>query len=416
MPEYQLGLSYTRCRELLGQRLAEPAPAPIQLLSGPRQVGKTTLLLEIADMWGARAIYASADSPEGGLPGFWQRLWVRAEEVATAQGSAIVLLDEVHVVPNWSGKLKGEWDRLKRKRVPVHIVATGSSALRIGSGSRESLAGRFERMTLTHWSAASLVEIFNISAERAAEIVVQIGGYPGVMSIRGDTQRRLAYIRDSIVEPAIGRDILALGAVRKPALLRQIFAVSTSRPAEIVALQKLQGQLQDRGAIETVAHYLDLLQEAYLIAPLQKYSRHPARGRAAPPKLVTLSNALLAVTDPRGIPDMKTKSERRGHWIENVCLAHAWNSGQQVRYWREEPLEVDGIIDGSWGLWAIEVKTGNIQAADLRGLLEFTARFPEYRPLLICEPAGILIAQRAGIPAQTWQEFLMNVDEIGVRV
>ena len=271
-------------------------------------------------------------------------------------------------------------------------------------------------MTLTHWSAASLVEIFNISAERAAEIVVQIGGYPGVMSIRGDTQRRLAYIRDSIVEPAIGKDISALGAVRKPALLRQIFAVSTSRPAEIVALQKLQGQLQDRGAIETVAHYLDLLQEAYLIAPLQKYSRHPARGRAAPPKLVTLSNALLAVTDPRGIPDMKTKSERRGHWIENVCLAHAWNSGQQVRYWREEPLEVDGIIDGSWGLWAIEVKTGNIQAADLRGLLEFTARFPEYRPLLICEPAGILIAQRAGIPAQTWQEFLMNVDEIGVRV
>ena len=327
-----------------------------------------------------------------------------------------MLLDEVHVVPNWSGKLKGEWDRLKRKRVPVHIVATGSSALRIGSGSRESLAGRFERMTLTHWSAASLVEIFNISAERAAEIVVQIGGYPGVMSIRGDTQRRLAYIRDSIVEPAIGKDISALGAVRKPALLRQIFAVSTSRPAEIVALQKLQGQLQDRGAIETVAHYLDLLQEAYLIAPLQKYSRHPARGRAAPPKLVTLSNALLAVTDPRGIPDMKTKSERRGHWIENVCLAHAWNSGQQVRYWREEPLEVDGIIDGSWGLWAIEVKTGNIQAADLRGLLEFTARFPEYRPLLICEPAGILIAQRAGIPAQTWQEFLMNVDEIGVRV
>ena len=176
--------------------------------------------------------------------------------------------------------------------------------------------------------------------------MVQIGGYPGVMSIRGDTQRRLAYIRDSIVEPAIGKDISALGAVRKPALLRQIFAVSTSRPAEIVALQKLQGQLQDRGAIETVAHYLDLLQEAYLIAPLQKYSRHPARGRAATPKLVTLSNALLAVTDPRGIPDMKTKSERRGHWIENVCLAHAWNSGQQVRYWREEPLEVDGIIDG----------------------------------------------------------------------
>src|SRR5438034_4633987 len=157
-------------------------------------------------------------------------------------------------------------------------------------------------MTLRDSSAALLVEIFDIAAERAAETVVQIGGYPGCMSIRGDTQRRLAYIRDSIVEPAIGKDISALGAVRKPALLRQIFAVSTSRPAEIVALQKLQGQHQDRGEIETVAHYLDLLQEAYLIAPLQKYSRHPARGRAEPQKLVTLSNALIAVTDPAAIP------------------------------------------------------------------------------------------------------------------
>jgi len=44
-------------------------------------------------------------------------------------------------------------------------------------------------------------------------------------------------------------------------------------------------------------------------------------------------------------------------------LAHAWNSGQVVSYWREEPLEVDGILEGSWGKWAIEVKTGNSRRA-----------------------------------------------------
>src|SRR5579884_3309328 len=62
--------SYLECRELLSRRLAEPAPGRIQLLSGPRQVGQTTLLLEIAGEVGKQAVYAAADAAEGSLPGF----------------------------------------------------------------------------------------------------------------------------------------------------------------------------------------------------------------------------------------------------------------------------------------------------------------------------------------------------------
>lgn len=398
-------LSYRECRDLLAARLAEPAPGRIQLVSGPRQVGKTTLLLELADRFGKDAIYVAADSPEAALPGFWERLWLRAEDTA-ARGRALVMLDEAHALAGWSGRLKVEWDRARRRKIPINIVATGSSALRLTAGSRESLAGRFERLTLTHWSASSLAEIFDIPGREAVDVLIRSGAYPGAFALRVDRERWAAYVRDAIMDPAIGRDILALTAVRRPALLRQIFAICASSPAQILSLQKIQGQLQDAGALETIAHYLALLEEAYLVAALPKHAQSSVRRRAAPPKLVTLSNALLAVVDPRGAPDASADPARFGAWVENACLAHAWNAGQQVSYWRDEPLEVDGVIEGSWGAWAIEVKTGPVSRTDLRGVTAFAARHRGFRPLLLCDESERRVAQ-LGIAVATWSDFLL---------
>jgi predicted AAA+ superfamily ATPase len=399
---------YVECRELLSKRLAEPPPGRIQLLSGPRQVGKTTLLLEIADKVREHAVYAAADAPEASLPGFWERLLSRTEEVASAHGRAVVLLDEAPLLHDWAAHLKGIWDRFKRNRTPVHVVATGSSALHLAAGSRESLAGRFERLTLTHWSAASISRVFKVDGNEAAELVVRMGAYPGAYALRKDVPRWSAYVRDAILEPAIGRDILALAAVRRPALLRQVFGVAASSPAQIVSLQKIQGQLQDAGALATIAHYLALLEEAFLVAPLPKYAKRAARRRAAPPKLVTLNNALVAVMDPHGIVDARTDPKRFGAWVENACLAYAWNAGQNVSYWREEPLEVDGVFEGSWGRWAVEVKTGPFQMSELKALLELVRRHPELRPLVICDDRGRPTAERAGVQAISWQDFLLK--------
>jgi hypothetical protein len=401
--------SYLECRALLSRRLAEPAPGRIQLLSGPRQVGKTTLLLEIAGQLGKQAVYAAADAPEASLPGFWERLLARAEDVAAEQSRAVILLDEAHVLHDWAAHLKGAWDRFKRRKTPVHVVATGSSALRLAAGSRESLAGRFERLTLAHWSAASISRVFKIDGAQAADLVVRTGSYPGAYPLRGDVARWSAYVRDAILDPAIGRDILALESVRRPALLRQVFAVAASSPAQVVSLQKIQGQLQDAGALATIAHYLALLEEAFLVAPLPKFAKRGARRRAAPPKLVTLNNALVAVMDPQGIADSRSDPRRFGAWVENACLAHAWNAGQNVSYWREEPLQVDGVFEGSWGRWAVEVKTGSFQMSDLKGLLELVRRHPELRPLVICgDDAGLATSERAGVQAISWKQFLLD--------
>jgi predicted AAA+ superfamily ATPase len=306
--------------------------------------------------------------------------------------------------------LKGVTDRFHRLRIPVHVVATGSSALRLAAGSRETLAGRFERLTLSHWSAASFVQVFGVEALEAADLVVRMGSYPGAFALRGDWARWSAYVRDSILEPAIGRDILALSAIRRPALLRQVFGVAASSPAQIVSLQKIQGQLQGAGALETIAHYLELLEEAYLVAAVPKYSARGARRRSSPPKLIVLNNALVAVMDPQGVARAGAGSDpdRYGSWVENACLAHAWNAGQRVSYWRAEPLEIDGVIEGSWGSWAIEVKTGRCQMTDWNPLLEFVRRNPRFSPLALCNAADRRTAERAGVAAQTWQQFLLG--------
>ncbi|MDO8836385.1 MAG: ATP-binding protein [Vicinamibacterales bacterium] len=408
MIESAFRLDYDACRDLLAARLSEPGASRIQLLAGPRQVGKTTLLLDLAARHGSAAVYAAADSPAAALPGFWERTWNEAAEAARIHGRAVVLLDEVHLVPGWASRLKGEWDRVRRHRQPIHVVATGSSSLRLAAGSRESLAGRFERLTLAHWSARSLASAFALSREDAVRELVGWGSYPGAFELRRDVGRRTAYVRDAILEPAIGRDLLALGPVRKPGLLRQVFGVAVHSPAQIVSLAKIQGQLQDPGALETISHYLGLLEDAFLVATLPKFTVRPVRQRASPPKLVTLNNALLTVLHPEGAPDPATAPARFGAWVENACLAHAWNAGQTVRYWREEPLEVDAIVDGSWGAWAIEVKTGDIDPARLRGLAEFTRRFPQYRPLVLCDERGHAAVSRLGLRPRLWSDFLFD--------
>ena len=84
----ELENDFGHCRRLLEERLREPPPGRIQLLTGPRQVGKTTLLLDLARGFGEAAIYMAGDEPDTALPGFWERCWTEAE--ARAQSGTAV--------------------------------------------------------------------------------------------------------------------------------------------------------------------------------------------------------------------------------------------------------------------------------------------------------------------------------------
>jgi predicted AAA+ superfamily ATPase len=253
-----------------------------------------------------------------------------------------------------------------------------------------------------------LAEGFGLTQEEAVDAVVRLGGFPGAMAFRNDLPRWRAYVHDSIIDPAVGRDLLALEMVRKPSLLRQVFAVCIGHPAEVVSLTKLAGLLAERGALTTISHYLDLLGEAYLVTALRKFSQAEVRRRASPPKLVPMNNAFVTAGTHLAIPSPARHPERWGRLVENACLSFAVNSGQTVHYWREEPLEVDAVLEGSWGQWALEIKTGSFTARDLTALLAFARRFGEYRPLVVCDERAVEVARRAGVDAIPWRQFLWS--------
>lgn len=398
--------SFQSVRVTLKQRLEERSPALIQLLVGPRQVGKTTLLLEIASDRAGHSVYASADTPEAALPHWREGIWHRIEALARDRVPAVLLLDEVQYLPDWSLWLKAKYDETKRLALPIRIVASGSSSLQIGAGARESMAGRFEKLTLSHWGAGDLAKMAGLSPHEAANRLVTHGGYPGAVVFWNDPVRWQAYVRDSIIEPAIGRDILHLEKVRKPALLRQVFAIAAAHPSEILSLEKIAGLLAEKGALETISHYLDLLHEAFLVTPLQKFSNSEIRRRRSPPKLIVRNNALL-VAGGNTPPDPEAEPHRWGRWVENACLAHATNNGLDLHFWREEPWEADAMVSHGDERYLLEVKTGRYSAEDLRGLGHAAKKYPDYRPHVLCDPGCERIAEAAGFESTSWVEFLI---------
>jgi predicted AAA+ superfamily ATPase len=407
MITYKFPHSYTAIFQQLQKRLAAGAPGFVQLLTGPRQVGKTTLLLQLAEELGVQCAYVAADSPEASLSGWWEQVW-QAAEARASRRKAYLFIDEIQYMTQWSRLLKAQIDRIRRLKIPLHIVLSGSSAIQLNAGSRETMAGRFEHLHIRHWPAGELVEHFGIKPAKAIVQTLLHGTYPGAIRLMNELPRWRAYIRESIIDPAIGRDLMMTETIRKPALLRQVFALCIGHPAEIISLQKLCGQLMEKGALQTVAHYLYLLEQANLVAAVHSYSTRALRLRSSPPKLITLNQAMLASMESILPPTQESEPARFGRWVENACIACAWNAGQSVCYWRAEPLEVDCILQGSWGNWAIEVKTGHYKLAELAGLFEFCKIHTSFKPLILCDAGCEQVAQNAGIKALNWKDYLLK--------
>lgn len=398
---------YYLTRERLRERVLLEGATRIQMLTGPRQVGKTTLLLELARDFGERALYRAADVEEVAAPGWWPLQWERAVHMART-GKSLLLVDEIHNMPNWARLVKVAYDEVHREQLPLQIVISGSAALPLTSGARNELAGRFELLTLRHWTARDLAQAFHLNSDEAAAVYVRYGAFPGEMTRRHDYARWRDYIMHAILDPALNRDLLLLEHIQKPALLRQINSIASAQPGEIISLQKLASMLQEKGTLPTIAHYLTLLGEAYLLVALEKYSEREIRRRASPPKLVPLSNAFLTAYCDAEPPTAEQYPQRWGHWLENACLAATVNAGYQVAYWREEPHEVDMVVAGQGGHWTVEIKSGGFATRDLQGLLAFMARFRGFRPLVIGEEPYHAAAERAGIDFIRWQDYLLH--------
>lgn len=377
----------------LKSRIEEPRDK-IQVVSGPRQVGKSTLVKQVLQDVDLPYMLVSADNVDKENTGWIGEMWstARARMKATGLAEYLLVIDEVHKVDNWSEAVKKEWDDDTFNDLSLKVVILGSSRLLLKDGLTESLAGRYELIRMPHWSYGEMHEAFDMEVDH----YIYFGAYPGGAKYVNDERRWRKYIKDSIVAPAIERDVLQTKTVYKPALMRQLFELGCAYSSEELSLNKMLGQLQDAGNVTTLAGYLTTLDESRLLCGLHKYASDNARKYNSVPKLMVYNTALFSVQSGMNFNKAFTTPKLWGRWVESAVGAYLLNEADEndykLYYWRERDDEVDFVIDAGGKLIAIEVKSG--RRTTNAGLGEFKKRF---------NIAYSLVVGSGGVPVE---EFL----------
>lgn len=395
----------------LAARLRE-APRLMQILAGPRQVGKTTLVFQVLGERPANSFYMVAADPTAlpealawpslrrlaqgeadvhtaPSPAWLESQWRIASERALAWSRSghlrrdepfVLVVDEIQRVSQWSGHVKGLWDADRALGAPMHAVLLGSAPLLIQQGLTESLTGRYELIRMSHWSFVEMNEAFGLTLDE----YIHFGGYPGSAVLIADETRWREYVRQAIIEPSIEKDILDMTRVDKPALLRQLFELGCDYSGQIVALDKVSGRM-GKGHTVTLADNLTRLSQAGLLSGLQKYSAQTVRQRASKPKFQVHNNALMTALSTYHFADALADRSHWGRKSESIVGAHLLNTADtdtRLHYWNESDREVDFVVEHRGRLAAIEVKSGTSRGSHA-GLDEFCRRYPGTKRWLV---------------------------------
>ena len=378
----------------------------IQVISGPRQVGKTVAVQQVIEQWDKPVVYATADLPAPPQPRWIEEQWDLAHLRLQDEGPVLLVLDEIQKVSGWSEIVKRLWEEDTRLNKDIRVVILGSSALLIQSGLTESLAGRFELIYATHWTYDECKTCFKWDFDT----YIYFGGYPGAAVLINDHTRWANYIRDSLIETTLNKDILLLTRVEKPALLRQLYVLSCEYAGQIVSYHKMMGQLHDAGNTTTLAHYQRLLESAQILKGLPKWSGGAIRRRASSPKWIILNNALITAVSGLDFKTWREDPSRWGRLSEVAVGAHLINTsfgtGIEVYYWRDHNREVDFILKQGDKLLAVEIKTG-ILGRKHSGLTAFNKKYPRAKSLLI-GPEGLPVIEFISQPTDYWMDYSYN--------
>lgn len=384
--------------DALARRLDEPRRF-IQVVTGARQVGKTTLVRQVCVDAGIPVRFVSADEPSLRGTEWIAQQWEAARlEMGDSEG--ILVIDEVQKAVGWSESIKRLWDEDTRAGSSLKVVLLGSAPLLIQQGLTESLAGRFEVLHLPHWSFSEMREAFGFSLDE----YLYFGGYPGAAPLIDDPERWRRYILDALIETTIARDVLLMTRVDKPALLRRLFDLGCRYSGQVLSYNKMLGQLQDAGNTTTLAHYLELLKGAGMLSGLQKYAGQVVRRRASSPKLQVLNTALMSAASGLLPDDVQADREYYGRLVESAVGAHLANGAArgigELFYWRERNSEVDFVMSAGNRLVAIEVKSGS-RRGTLSGIGAFADAFHPTRSLLVGAD-GIALEDFLAHPVEHW--------------
>ena len=379
--------------QILIKRMHEPRRF-LQVIMGPRQVGKTTLVSQLAAQVKIDYLFVSADSIASGNATWLEQQW-EAARIKLAQHETkefLLVIDEIQKISNWSETEKLLWDTDTRSNLNLKVILLGSSRLLLQQGLTESLAGRFESIYMGHWSFDEMQQAFGWDVNQ----YVWFGGYPGSATLVDEEDRWKTYVTDSLIETSISKDILMLTRVDKPALMKRLFELGCLYSGQILSYTKVLGQLQDTGNTTTLSHYLELLDTAGLLAGINKYAPDIIRQRSSSPKFQVHNTALISAQRNNLFKDMLAKPDEWGRMVESAIGAHLINHSLSekfnLHYWRERNEEIDFVIERKGKVIGLEVKSG--AAGSTSGMTAFKNKF---------NPDKILLIGKAGLP---WQDFL----------
>jgi uncharacterized protein len=382
-------------------RISEPV-RNIQIVSGPRRVGKTVAVQTALN----NRIVESADAPRlstGALddrastaalrPGqvadldWLAHLWndARTNPRFQIDGRQVLAIDEIQKIHGWAGTVKGLWDHDRAAGIDMHVILLGSSAALMRQGMNESLAGRFESIGMTHWSFSEMREAFDFSFDEYC----YFGGYPGLANLISDPPRWRNAVNDQIIVPTIEQDIRDLIRIDKPALFNRLFQVASRMSSQVVAYSEiLAGLHQDSGEVgntATLARYTEVMFQAGMVTALQKYAPNVVKQRASKPKFQVLNTALMSASHHLSFAQARA-GEHWGRVVESAIGAHLLNAkqpGDEVHYWipKRGIGEVDFVVRCGAQLYAIEVKAG--AGGSTRWLKEFAATHNRAKCLMV---------------------------------
>ena len=360
--------------QLIKRRLEEPRKF-LQVVMGPRQVGKSTVVKQVLQDLDIPYQHFSADNVPNSDSSWIENCWEAVRQIKENKGlqTIILVIDEIQKIVNWSESVKKEWDRDTFNDVDIKVLLLGSSRILLERGLSESLAGRFEEIRMTHWNYQEMKDCFGFSLNQ----YIFYGGYPGAASLIDDYDRYLQYVQSSIIDATINKDILMDTPIAKPALLRQTFELGAAYSGQLLSLTKMLGELQDAGNTVTLSGYINLLNDSGLLRGVQKYSVDMARRRASVPKFHVYNNALKTVYTSQTFDQVILDRKLWGHIFESAIGAYIVSQSFvhrfEVFYWREKQYEVDFVLRKNGVLVAIEIKSNNEK--NTKGLDQFKQLF-----------------------------------------
>ena len=352
------------------EQISKYLPMPqIIALTGLRRVGKTTLMHKIVldfikDGFDARnIIYFSFDE--------FREIELREvlKEYETfmeknfRQGKYLFLLDEIQKLANWEDQVKRVYDIHAKN---VKIIISGSESMFIKKKSKETLSGRIFEFKVETLSFKEFLKfkgkehkpigLYEMELARLFEEYMLCQGFPELVGIN-DKQIIRKYIKESIVEKVIYRDLQHLFRIKEIAVLESLLGIIMDEPGQLIEISDLAKEL--KLSRQTLSNYLIYLEEAFLLRKLYNFSKNR---RKTERKLKKYYPALLS--------DLIFKDDEisRSKAFESLIVSHL-NAGF---FWRDPyKNEVDVVIADKKPI-PIEIKYGKL---DTGGLIAFMKKF-----------------------------------------